>query len=84
MRVLLVEDDEVLGDAMCDHLASEGHAVDWAGSIEAAGDFLRVTRYQLMVLDLQLPDGMGDVLLRKLRSSGEAFPVIIVTARDQL
>lgn len=84
LRVLVVEDDEMLGDAVCDHLAAEGHAVDWARGIVEAGDFLRVAPYQLVVLDLQLPDGAGDALLRKLRDSGDAIPVIIVTARDQL
>ncbi len=84
MRVLLVEDDEILGDAVCDHLASEGHAVDWARGIEEARDFLNVAPYQLVVLDLQLPDGAGEALLWKMRNSGESVPVIIVTARDQL
>lgn len=84
MRALLVEDDETLGDAVCDHLASEGHAVDWARDIEEAEDFLRVAPYQIVVLDLQLPDGSGETLLSRLRNAGEKVPVIIVTARDQL
>lgn len=84
MRILVVEDDEILGDAVCDHLAAEGHAVDWAKGVEEAHHFLRVAPYQLVVLDLQLADGSGEVLLSRARSAGETVPVIIVTARDQL
>lgn len=84
MRVLVVEDDEILGDAVCDHLAGEGHAVDWAKSVEEAAHFLRVAPYQLVVLDLQLSDGSGEALLTRARSAGQTVPVIIVTARDQL
>ncbi len=84
MRILVVEDDEILGDAVSDHLAAEGHAVDWARSIEEAEALLNVAPYQLVVLDLQLPDGTGGKLLGDLRGSGSAVPVIIVTARDGL
>ncbi len=72
------------GDAVRDHLASESHAVDWARSLEDARDLLRVAEYQVVVLDLQLPDGAGLSLLGDLRSSGSEVPVIVVTARDQL
>lgn len=84
MRVLLVEDDETIGDAVRDHAASEGHAVDWATSIGNAEDFLAVGDYALVLLDLHLPDGGGLGLLGRLRQDGHIMPVIVITARDQI
>jgi two-component system OmpR family response regulator len=84
LRVLLVEDDAVLGDAVREHIAADGHAVDWATSLASARDHLRVVAYELVLLDLRLPDGNGIAFLKTRRSDGDATPVIILTARDQL
>lgn len=84
MRVLLIEDDEVLGSAVRDQIAADGHPVDWAMRLDAARDALAVARYDLILLDLMLPDGLGLPFLRALRSGGEATPVIILTALDQV
>lgn len=84
MRVLLIEDDDMIGDAVRDHVAAAGHAVDWAKSIVSAVEFLSVGDYALVLLDLQLPDGSGLKLLKSLRLDGHRMPVIIVTARDQI
>jgi len=84
MRVLLVEDDAILGEAVRDHVAAQGHAVDWARSLSGADDHLATTAYGLILLDLQLPDGRGITWLKRLRAGGSDMAVIIATARDQL
>lgn len=84
MRILLVEDDEALGEAVRDQVAADGHAVDWVERIGDARDSLRAVPYDLVLLDLVLPDGRGLDLLKARRSAGDATPVIILTARDQI
>lgn len=84
MRILLVEDDRGLGAAVREQAASGGHAVDWALTIADAGDFLRTVAYDLVLLDLMLPDGRGLDLLADLRRGGSVVPVIILTARDMI
>lgn len=84
MRILLVEDDELLGDAVRDYVASSGHAVDWLKTIADGEAALRGVDYGLILLDLNLPDGSGLDLLRNLRRRSQATPVIILTARDQV
>lgn len=84
MRILLVEDDDMLGGAVRDHLAANGHAVDWMKTIGYATDARTTTSYDLVLLDLGLPDGNGLGFLRALRRVGDTVPVIILTAMDQL
>lgn len=84
MRVLLIEDDLLLGEAVRDHIASHGHAVDWSTTLGEARDHLNVVSYELILLDLHLPDGKGLDFLKALRGKGSDTPVIILTARDQL
>ncbi|WP_316358163.1 response regulator transcription factor [Devosia sp.] len=84
MRVLLIEDDHVLGAAIRDHVLSSGHAVDWMQRIDDARLALAGVRYELVLLDLNLPDGRGLDLLKDLRSAGNTVPVIITTAQDQV
>jgi two-component system, OmpR family, response regulator len=84
VRVLLIEDNPLLGEAVRDHIASHGHAVDWSTMLGEARDHLNVVSYQLILLDLQLPDGRGLDFLKALRGKGCDTPVIILTARDQL
>jgi two-component system OmpR family response regulator len=84
MRVLLIEDDYVLGEAIRDHVAAGAHGVDWARRLDEAGDALSTTAYDLVLLDLNLPDGRGLDLLRSLRQGGATTPVIILTAQDQI
>jgi two-component system OmpR family response regulator len=84
MRVLLVEDDRVLGAAMRDHVTASGHAVDWMQRLEDAELALSTVNYGLVLLDLNLPDGRGLDLLRGLRARGSDVPVIITTAMDQV
>jgi len=84
MRVLLVEDEPVLGRAVQDHIAAAGHAVDWMQTIADAGAALGTTDYGLVLLDLHLPDGSGLDLLTSMRRRNDQRPVIILTARDQI
>lgn len=84
MRILLVEDDYVLGEAVRDHLAADGHGVDWACRLDEARDALGTTDHDLVLLDLNLPDGRGLDLLKSLRRNGRTMPVMILTAQDQI
>jgi two-component system, OmpR family, response regulator len=83
VRILLIEDDQVLGAAIRDHIAADGHGVDWMQRLDDAGAALDSVAYQLVLLDLNLPDGRGLDLLRRLRAQGNTVPVIISTAQDQ-
>lgn len=84
MRILLIEDDTVLGAAVRDQLADDGHSVDWVQRLDAADSALAGVTYDLVLLDLMLPDGRGISFLRRLRTRGAATPVIILTALDQV
>jgi len=84
MRILLVEDDAILGAAVRDHIIGDGHSVDWVTRLDAAGDHLDSAAYDLILLDMMLPDGHGLGFLRKLRMKGCATPVVILTALDQI
>ena len=74
----------MLGGAVRDHLAAHGHAVDWLTRLADGSDARATTAYDLVLLDLNLPDGSGLGFLRTLRKAGDAVPVIILTAMDQL
>lgn len=84
MRILLIEDEPVLGDAVATHLKRSNHAVDWVQRIDDAEAALRAVDYRIVLLDLHLPDGRGLDLLRSLRRADDTRPVIILTARDQI
>ena len=84
MRVLLVEDTIGLGEAVRDQISEDGHAVDWVQSLAFADTSVKTTPYNLILLDLMLPDGHGFGFLKKLRATGDTTPVIILTARDQV
>jgi two-component system, OmpR family, response regulator len=84
MRILVIEDDHVLGNAVREHVASLGYGVDWMKRLDDAREALATVAYELVLLDLNLPDGRGLDLLRELRRKGSAVPVIILTAQDQI
>jgi len=84
MRVLLVEDAAGLGEAVREQIADDGHAVDWVQCLDHARSSVRTTRYDLILLDLMLPDGRGLDFLCQQRSEGDVTPVIILTAQDQI
>ena len=84
MRILLIEDDTVLGAAIRDQIAADGHSVDWVSRLDAAKAAMGGAAHDLLLLDLMLPDGRGIPFLRALRARGDATPVIILTALDQI
>lgn len=84
MRILLIEDDVIIGEAVRDHTAAASHAVDWVQSLADGKAAVEVVHYGLILLDLQLPDGNGIGFLATLRAGGDHTPVIILTARDQI
>jgi two-component system OmpR family response regulator len=84
LRILLVEDDDTLGSAVRDHIATMNHAVDWVRQLADAENAQSTVRYGLILLDLQLPDGSGIDFLKRLRRKPDETPVIILTARDQI
>ena len=82
MRILVVEDDRLLGNALQASLKQAGFAPDWAVDGERAENMLADTGYAAMVLDLGLPKRSGLQVLARLRGKGEKLPVLILTARD--
>lgn len=84
MRVLLIEDTAGLGQAVREQIADDGHAVDWVQRLSQADISVQSTSYDLVLLDLVLPDGHGLDFLRRRRRLGDKTPVIILTARDQI
>ncbi|MDP2030956.1 MAG: response regulator transcription factor [Thiobacillus sp.] len=84
MRILLVEDDRMLGDGLQAGLTQAGYAVDWLRDGEAAVAALSTESFAAVVLDLGLPKRDGLSVLQWLRGRHDATPVLILTARDQL
>ena len=84
MRLLLVEDDTMIGESVLDLLRAERYAVDWVKDGERAETALRSQAYDLILLDLGLPRVDGLTVLRSLRSRKERIPVLIATARDSV
>ncbi len=84
MRILLVEDDEGLAGAVREQIAADGHAVDCVHRLDDAQDSVLTVTYDLILLDLMLPDGRGLDFLKQRRKAGDTSPVIILTARDQI
>ena len=84
MRVLVVEDTADLGEGMVGCVGRMGHAVDWARDGAEADAILRDTPYELVVLDLSLPELDGVAVLRNLRARRQAVPVLVVTARSEI
>lgn len=84
MRILLVEDQPNLADAISTHLTCKGFSVDIAGSIRQAEAALAVGQFEAACLDLSLPDGDGITFLIRQRQRNNNMPVVIMTARDQI
>ncbi|HVH83367.1 MAG TPA: response regulator, partial [Steroidobacteraceae bacterium] len=82
MRLLLVEDDSMIGEAIRAGLKRDGFAVDWVRDTASAGRALEAEPFELLLLDLGLPGGDGLGLLTALRARGSPLPVLIITARD--
>jgi two-component system OmpR family response regulator len=84
MRILVVEDDPILGKGLSGSLGDSAYAVDWAQDGEKADHLLSQTNYDAVILDLGLPKLDGLEVLRRLRRRNKRAPVIILTARDDV
>jgi len=84
MKLLLVEDDAMVGESLQKGLKAQGYSVDWAMRAEDASFALQTTRYDIMLLDLGLPDYSGLELLREERQKHNQIPTIILTAKDSI
>ncbi len=84
MRLLLAEDDLMIGESVLDLLRAEGYAVDWVKDGDLTDATLAIQSYDLVLLDLGLPKRDGLEVLRQLRARKDRTPVLIATARDAL
>ncbi len=82
MRLLLVEDDPLIGDGVRTGLTQEGYAVDWLKDGRSAEQALQTEDYDLMILDLGLPKMSGLEILERLRAKQNDLPVLVLTAKD--
>lgn len=82
MRILLVEDDAMIGEAVCTALKDAAYAVDWVQDGKTALSTLEHAAHQVVLLDLGLPGHDGFEVLSRIRKAGRDLPVIIITARD--
>jgi two-component system, OmpR family, response regulator len=83
MRLLLIEDDQILGEGLRDFLRTESHSVDWCQNLQQARALI-AEPYDALLVDWQLPDGSGLEWLKARRALGDATPALMLTARDLL
>lgn len=84
MRILLIEDNERLSELVSHALTADSFAVDKALTLDEAKEFLNVAAYDLLLLDLSLPDGDGLSVVRMLKNRKDTTPILIITARGGL
>jgi len=84
MRILIIEDDEVLADGLQASMAQAGYAVDWVNNGKDAVPLLQQEVFDLAILDLGLPKLDGFSVLKQLRAGHKSVPVLVLTARDTL
>src|ERR1700739_4371018 len=84
MRILIVEDEKKLSDILQRSLKSEGYMVDGVHTAADGLEYVRTYHYDLVIIDLQLPDGTGTTLLKQVRELGHTMPALILTARSDL
>jgi DNA-binding response OmpR family regulator len=83
MRILLVEDDKLLAEALAEFLSDQLYIVDVVTDGETAWDQISTLEYDLILLDVMLPKLDGIRLCQRLRSHNQLVPILMVTARDQ-
>lgn len=86
MRLLLVEDTKDLADSLLKHLRQSGHTTDHAASLRVARGFWSSEHdlYDVIILDIELPDGEGTTLLKEVRTSGLPVGILVLTARSEV
>lgn len=84
MRILLVEDTVDVAEAIVTRFGRRGDAVDSAATLEEAQDHVAIQDYDLVIVDIGLPDGSGATLLRELRDANDSTPILMLTARGTI
>ena len=84
MRLLLIEDDPMIGKSIRDGLRREGYSVDWVRDGWAGEQSVNAEAYDMLILDLGLPRKDGLAVLSSIRASGQLMPVLIITARSEV
>ena len=84
MRILIVEDEKKLNDILQRSLKAEGYTVDGVLTAADGLEYAKAYHYDLVIVDIQLPDGTGTGLLKRLRESGQSMPILVLTARSDL
>jgi len=86
MRILLVEDTPDLGEAILQHFQSSGHALDWVTTVSEAKAAIATDsdNYDLVILDIMLPDGTGADILKVRKNTDPVLPIVVLTARSQV
>lgn len=84
MRILLIEDNVELADAVAEYFRHHGHPLDWVSSAEQAEKVLAYQSFELLILDINLPGKDGYQLLKALRRQGNQVPVLVLTARAEI
>ncbi|MFZ8785425.1 response regulator transcription factor [Thermocrinis sp.] len=84
MKVLLVEDDRLLGESLTEYLQSEGFITDWVYDPREVMDLLEVSRYDVIVLDLIMPHIGGEELIKAIREKDKETPILVLTAKQRL
>lgn len=84
MRILLIEDEAELAAPVIDHLKADHNVVDWFATLSDGDSAVLDVDYDIILLDLQLPDGDGLALLKSVRGRNQRTPIIIITARDKV
>jgi len=84
MKVLIVEDTVELARALRDFFALSGHSADIAGDLSSAQDYLSVSHFDMILLDIMLPDGDGRGLLKSIRKRDDSIPIIVMTAKSEI
>lgn len=83
-KILIVEDDRQVGTVLCDILQNQNFLTDWATTISDARHFLKVSSYDILLLDWELPDGPGVDLCRDLRRNNDPIPILMLTGRTSI
>jgi Response regulators consisting of a CheY-like receiver domain and a winged-helix DNA-binding domain len=84
MKVLLVEDDQLLGESLTEYLQSEGFITDWVYDPREVMDLLEVSCYDVIVLDLIMPHIGGEELIKAIREKDKETPILVLTAKHRL
>ena len=84
MKVLIIEDSEEFSKSLLDFFNYDGHSTDFAPNLSSAYDYVAVSKFDIILLDIMLPDGDGRDFLKKIRKQNITIPVIVMTARSEV